>query len=83
MRKASNICLNVNRVRFTFDGHLFNLEVKEWNCLKKAKRIKEEAGTNTVRTGRKAVCVQAGHIWMGSRNVEAIDREPAEPEPVI
>lgn len=34
MRKASNICLNVNRVRFTFDGHLFNLEVKEWNCLK-------------------------------------------------
>lgn len=24
MRKASNTCLNVNRVRFTFDGHLFN-----------------------------------------------------------
>ena len=30
-----------------------------------------------------AVCVQAGHIWMGSRNVEAIDRESAEPEQVI
>ena len=28
---------------------------------------------------RQAIC----HIWMGSRNVEAIDREPAEPEPVI
>ena len=49
----------------------------------KLKEFKEEAGTNTVRTGRKAVCVQAGHIWMGSRNVEAIDRESAEPEQVI
>lgn len=25
----------------------------------------------------------SGHIWMGSRNVEAIDRESAEPEQVI
>ena len=32
--RICNICLNVNRVRFTFDGHLFNLEIKEWNCLK-------------------------------------------------
>ena len=33
-KKASTTCLNVNRVRFTFDGHLFNLEVEGWNCLK-------------------------------------------------
>ena len=34
IEKAIYDCLNVNRKRFTFDGHLFNLEVKEWNCLK-------------------------------------------------
>ena len=32
---------------------------------------------------RQAISGQAGHIWMGSRNVEAIDRESAEPEQVI
>ena len=45
----------------------------------KLKELRKKQVRHRLRLGRKAVCVQAGHIWMGSRNVEAIDREPAEP----
>lgn len=44
MRKASNICLNVNRVRFTFDGHLFTFGGKRVELSQKLKELRKKQG---------------------------------------
>lgn len=83
MRKASNICLNVNRVRFTFDGHLFNLEVrgKRVELSQKLKELRKKQGLTQLElaerlfVSRQAISGwEAGTSRPSTENLQSLSR---------
>lgn len=83
MRKASNTCLNVNRVRFTFDGHLFNLEVrgKRVELSQKLKELRKKQGLTQLElaerlfVSRQAISGwEAGTSRPSTENLQSLSR---------